>query len=461
MSATSVLDPPAGGLRLDVIPLERLEAEITTLTGQISAATCQLLLAIAAYDRREGWAKWECRSMTHWLAWQTALSPAAAREHVRVAHALEGLPVVRDAFSAGRLSYSQVRALTRVAVPSTEPDLVDLARSMTASQLDRLVARYRGVRAATTDTAQARRARRGLADYLDDDGTRVIVIRLPAEDGERVVRVIDAAAQAAWQARRNAPAAPEPGIDPQDDESLPARRADAVVELIERAGRADPNPSGDPDRTLLVLHVHAEVLAHDEPDGACHLEHGAAIAPDTARRLGCGSATLTAADHPDGSTVLGRRSRRVPPAMRRALAMRDPTCVFPGCDTIAGNELHHVRHWAHGGPTTPENLASLCRFHHHRLHEGGYHMRPEGQGPRWIFTRPDGQPIPDVWDPPKEERLPAACREIGPNACVPQWDGLGVDHNWIIESLLQTEGLLEPATAPFTTPGRDIEQRPC
>lgn len=392
--------------------------------------------------------------MTQWLAWRTALSPQAAREHVRVGRALEALPIVTGEFSAGRLSYSQVRALTRVAVPSTEAELVVLARSMTASQLDRLAACYRGVRAATTDTAQARRARRGLTSYLDDDGTRVIIARLPPEDGDRVVQVIEAAATDAYRARRRAPASPEAGVDAESDESVPALRADALVELIDRAARAEPKTGGDPDRALLVVHVGAEVLAHDDPDGACHLEQSAAIAPETARRLGCDAATVTLTEHPDGTTRLGRRSRRIPPALRRAVALRDHTCLFPGCESVLSNQHHHVRHWTRGGPTTLSNIATLCSFHHHRLHEGGYMMRARpGRDQAWDFLRPDGQLIPDVWPTPETSHADPTGGitgvEIESDACVPDWDGTRLDCNWIIDSLLQLEGLYPtPPPAP-------------
>src|SRR5215213_2193231 len=95
-------------------PLARLEREITELASHIHAATCRWLGLVAEFDRRGGWGAWACRSCAEWISWRCSISPGAAREHVRVARRLEELPLIRSAFGEGRLSYSKVRALTRV-----------------------------------------------------------------------------------------------------------------------------------------------------------------------------------------------------------------------------------------------------------------------------------------------------------------------------------------------------------
>lgn len=140
------------------------------------------------------------------------------------------------------------------------------------------------------------------------------------------------------------------------------------------------------------------------------------------------------ADRADGSGVdIGRRSRVPTAAMRRAVAGRDRGCVFPGCEARVGTQVHHVQHWAKGGRTAVDNLATLCRFHHRRLHEGGFGMRRAGrpggqQG--WAFTRPDGRPIPALVDPPPPVdpgRLATLGRQVAPDACCSEWDGTHLD----------------------------------
>ena len=124
---------------------DRLADEITELASHIHAATCRWLGLVAEFDRRGGWGEWGCRSCAHWISWRCSISPAAAREHVRVALRLQELPLIRGAFAEGRLSYSQVRALTRVARVEREEELLSLARHATAAQLEQILGAYRGV----------------------------------------------------------------------------------------------------------------------------------------------------------------------------------------------------------------------------------------------------------------------------------------------------------------------------
>jgi hypothetical protein len=126
------------------LPLERLEAEITTLGGHLAAAECRWLLMVAEFDRRKGYEQWGCWCTSQWLGWKCALEQRAAQEKVRVALALDDLPAVTEAFAKGELSYSQVRALTRVAETATEAELLMIARHATAAQLERLVRSYEG-----------------------------------------------------------------------------------------------------------------------------------------------------------------------------------------------------------------------------------------------------------------------------------------------------------------------------
>src|ERR1700742_4475050 len=119
------------------VPLERVEAQLCELAGHLAAATCRFLVLLADFDARRGWASWEMRSCSQWLSWKCQMSSGTAREHVRVARALPGLPVIRGEFAAGRLSYAKVRALTRIATPETDAALAEMASPMTGDQLER------------------------------------------------------------------------------------------------------------------------------------------------------------------------------------------------------------------------------------------------------------------------------------------------------------------------------------
>ena len=177
------------------LPLERIEAELTELAGHLAAGECRWLLLVAEFDRRAGWEQWGCRSCVQWLSWQCGLDGRAAREKLRVAHALDSLPVITREFAAGRLSYSKVRALTRIATAGNEAELADLAMHATAVQVERVVRGYRRAGSADDERESAERAHaeRWVRIEPADDGTYEIGGRLPAEVAALVLAALDAA----------------------------------------------------------------------------------------------------------------------------------------------------------------------------------------------------------------------------------------------------------------------------
>ena len=219
-------------------PLELLEREITALASQIHAATCRWLELVAEYDAREGWAHWGCKSCAHWVSWQCGIVPGAAREHVRVARRLQELPLIRAAFGAGELSFSKVRALTRVENVEREAELLEIARHATASQLERLLRAYRSVVAA--EQAATGRPERWLVIEHDDDGSVLVRGRFPAEEGALIVAALEAAQEHLATLDRPGP---EPGRDVSAETPREADKPGGVsAETLARgeAGRTLP-----------------------------------------------------------------------------------------------------------------------------------------------------------------------------------------------------------------------------
>jgi hypothetical protein len=226
-------------------PTERIEAEVCTLAGQIAAATCRCILLIAELDRRESWKEWGCASMAHWLSWKCALGLGAAREHVRVGRALEALPLTRAAFGEGRLSYSEVRAISRVANPEREGELMEFAELATAAQLEKTVRAYEKTRG-DIETEAARRDRQRIRTYSEPDGTSLIESLVPHDVADLFREAIDKAMKEV----------------PRDDPDVPAEtyRVDALRIVLETflAGRNDRPP------TETVVHVDADELTPRE-----------------------------------------------------------------------------------------------------------------------------------------------------------------------------------------------------
>ncbi len=165
--------------------LDRLGDEIAELSAHLDAATARLLDLIREFDARKGWNN-GFRSCAAWLSWRVGLDLGAARERVRVAHALETLPRLARALAHGELSYAKIRALTRVATPETEERLLAVGRAGTAEHVERIVRGWRRVdRKAEAHEEQRRHTDRALHVYQDEDGMVVVRGRLTPEAGRR------------------------------------------------------------------------------------------------------------------------------------------------------------------------------------------------------------------------------------------------------------------------------------
>src|SRR5688500_10877301 len=209
--------------------LEELGDDIAELAAHLHAATYRLLVMVAEFDRRGGWGG-GFRSCAHWLSWRTRLNLGAAREKVRVARALEHLPQVSDAFRRGELSYAVVRAVTRIATPANESELLQLAQHGTASHVERVVRAWRRVDRLEEQWAERERHRsRYLHLYPDDDGMYVLRGRLSPEVGARLERALAAASEALYE-RSNREPSPK-----ADATSHTQREADAIGLLAEWA----------------------------------------------------------------------------------------------------------------------------------------------------------------------------------------------------------------------------------
>src|SRR5947207_2004165 len=195
VSITPMAEPAAGC----TAELERLGDEIAVLSAHLDAATAHLLDLIREFDARAGW-NTGFRSCAEWLSWRVGLDRGAARERVRVARALGTLPRLARALARGELSYSKVRALTRVATPDTEERLLAVGRAGTAEHVERIVRGWRRVdRNAEAREAATRHRSRALHVYRDDDGMFRLRGRLEPEVGELLMQALAAARETLYQ----------------------------------------------------------------------------------------------------------------------------------------------------------------------------------------------------------------------------------------------------------------------
>jgi hypothetical protein len=411
---------------------EELAREIATLSAHLDAATHRLLQCIRRFDESGGWHEQGAVSCAHWLAWRLGWDPGTARERLRVARALGTLPLIDEALRRGDLSYAKARAITRVATPANEGRLLAMALVATGAQLERLCRGYRSrVEGERPPAPEKRSVRRRVLP-----GGRVkLEVVLEADEAELVLRAVDRAREV-----RAEQAAPEGG-DVSAETSWPSR-ADGMVKLAESFLADHHVGASAGERFQVMVHLDQEVL---EADGAwsAALEDGTRISAETLRRVAC-DCGLVAVGREGQRLNIGRRARSIPPAIRRALMLRDRGCVFPGCTHTRFLHAHHVEHWLHGGATSLDNLLLLCSFHHGLVHEGGWRISAAADG-SFLFHPPGGAPLARV--PPREHVVGAVGwlrnwaqandLHLGPETNMPRWDGTRPDYELAVSGLLE------------------------
>jgi len=473
--------PPAAAERM--ARTEQLGEAIAELAVRLHAATYELLVMLRQFDADLGWNN-GFLSCAHWLHWRTGIDLGAAREKVRVAKALARLPRFSAALQCGQLSYAKVRAVTRIATPENETQRMDVALAGTTAHVERLVRGWRRVdRISAAKETEQRHLHRCVTTYVDEDGMVVIRGRLTPEVGAVVQRALEAAADRLFRESAGTPAP----ATMAEEVTYAQRRADALGLLAESALAADLDRGTAGDRYQVVLHVEGAALQSDdaadasvpgvegkraavmqEAAGQAVLEVDEApvdISYETSQRLACDAATVVMRHGPDGSVLdVGRKTRTIPPAIRRALDARDARCQFPGC-TARRCDAHHLVHWADGGATSLDNLVLLCRRHHRAAHEGGFAIRRDPNG-GVTCIRPDGRPLDLVPSPgrwaggsgaddcrdvlePTRARLAALGITIQSSSS-PCWDGTPFNVGLAIDVLRGREPM--PGDPPSTGP---------
>jgi Domain of unknown function (DUF222)/HNH endonuclease len=352
-------------------PLGEPVAALDRASRVMSAASAEALRAVAACDQGKLWRRDGATSMTSWLAARYRLAWGTAREWVRVAHALAGLPRIAEAYASGRLSWDQLRPMTKFATPETDEVWASRGSELRPAALWQEARRHERIRVREAEEIHRERYLR-----LQWDQVRPVLWlegMLPAEQGAAFESAIN----------RRAEDVPRDG-DAADPSG--ARVADALVELA----------SGGPESTTVVVHAAADVLIREERDDGPWLaetEGGARLASESVRRLACDSRIEWILEAPGRAVGIGRRGRQVPEAIHRVLRHRDRmACRFPGCARKRWLHAHHLVHWAEGGATNLDNLVLLCQAHHRLIHEGGW--RTSGHPNHDLrFHDPGGRPL--------------------------------------------------------------------
>lgn len=389
MFPSLVIDAP-----LETMSAEQLLAEVVRGASEQAAHHARWLAAVSEIDRRELWGEFGVRSCAHLLELKAGMDGRTAREHVRVARRLDELVRVRTVYGEGRLSYSKVRALCRVATPATEEFLVGLALELSASALERSLAAFVAATAPpiTLEDDTARRALCGADRWVDEFGLVHIEIVAAPEDGLLFDKAIEFGSDELHRERRAAAAAAGDPRPPRVRgrggrlEGLLWAMKNGLANIARGVEIDDPY--------LITFDVH-DGKAFFTDDGLVDTGSGLQLHPRTLQRLCCSSMIQAMLYGDDGARPLdlGRTQRNANRKQRRAIRAKYATCQFPlGCDVPSEHCIpHHVRWWGRDeGPTDLDNLVPLCRSHHWMVHEGGWSLVFGADG-RLVVIGRDGQ----------------------------------------------------------------------
>jgi hypothetical protein len=353
---------------LSTVPATRIADDALEQFRESERLHAQALRRLAVVDASGIWADDGSLSSKAWLRRHGRMTPGAAAERMRIARRLDEQPRTREAFEAGDIGYEHVRQVSRVLADTRdrlEPEkqdeaeamLVDVAREHDPGSLRQVCEHLRHV-------VDAEGFRRSEADRFD----RRRFHMSPLMDGMEVVDgLLDAEGSATLRSALDPLAKPVPN----DTRTPSQRRADALVELARRALDRGDLPTNGGERPHVNVTVDLATLERKAGAPAAEMAWSdQPISGEAARRLACDAAvsriiTVGRSEPLD----VGRRTRTIPPALRRAVIVRDGQCVEAGCDRPPEwCDVHHRVHWIDGGETTLSNLELRCHPHHDRVH---------------------------------------------------------------------------------------------
>lgn len=350
-----------------------LLSEVPALFSLLDRLSAQILRRVAEVDARGAYRVEGHLSTTGWVSQVTGLSTGAARRKVRTARRVADSPVMAEAFRSGRVTEERVAVLADlsetypVLFGDSEEMLVEFAQDLSSPAFRKAIRYWRELadELSMSGGGNVEFQRRWLRVSQSFSGLVHIEGVLDPESGAVVMEALAAATTYADRAVAGEDGRREP---------VRARRADGLVEICRRwLDQGETVVGGERPHVSVVVDL-ARLQSGGGPGRSEIGDWGAVIGAKAARRLACDAGVSRIIVGPDSEPLdVGRRTRTIPPAIRRALVVRDGGCRFPWCDRPASwCDAHHIRHWVDGGPTCLSNLVLLCRRHHRLLHEGGY-----------------------------------------------------------------------------------------
>jgi len=363
------------------------------LVEVINRAQAELAQTVRVADSKQAFAADGSKTAQSWLRGHCRLSKSAASQVVRNGRALQQLPAVEAAHAAGRLTADQVEAIGTITSPKYGRLIEQHGGSV--AEIGAVLAGF----AAERPHEDLRRLVHQLCEQLDEDGPepdpteqRFLSVVRHADGSVSFRGHLDAVAgekfQAALEAHRQA------GRPAGDERTLAQQQADALAQWCDNTLATGSAPRLRRVKPQVAVKIRSDDLADPATGrGAATLAFGGIVSAAKARQVACDAELRRYLLSLDGELLdLGRTERIITPGLRKAVELRDETCVFAGCDAPAWwCEVHHVVHWLFGGETNLANSALLCERHHTQVHHG-FRVERDAAA-RWHTYRRDGTEI--------------------------------------------------------------------
>ncbi len=381
--AMSCIEGSAPPVKADAMPSDEAEIRqrLKALSQDMNSCKADLLELLVRFDDLKGWKSGGACHCAAWMNFEIGISMQLGWEYLRVDRKLRSLPVTTALFRAGKLSWSKIRLIVNVADKDNEKTLCHASLDASVTGVKTLCEGYRWQENANeedqgeTENLKALKQWESRFLYWNEasNGNTHIRLSLPPDLAQAFLNSVEHSVNQL-----------------EDSESkISQRRADAAVLMAESSLQSAGREIATADRYQVIVSVDESALnVKDDKTGNVESQSASAdndipkkrptvkgagpIARETARRIACDcSVSVHTTSH--GEPVdIGRKSRIWPNAMARAIKDRDQHCQWPGCSHSQNLHIHHVEHWADGGTTCVSNAASLCSYHHHLVHEGGY-----------------------------------------------------------------------------------------
>jgi len=361
---------------------DTIEQRLQDAESTIARIRHAQMVLIREADRRQAPLADGCRSMVEWVTGRLDVAPETASQLVTTARRLEELPTVDSAVEGGAVSFDRATAVARAATPATDAVILDETAIYDVAGVRRLAAhRHRISRDVERDAFEHRYVM--AQPNLDESSWRIHGL-LPATAGRVFVRALDTRAEQL----------------PPDPDTAPCRTTRWADALHSIALDSLTETDGDTVETaapLVTVFVDAVDAAPTDGEAGVTIQSGPRVGPDTLEAILCSGTVEVIARAADGTPLkMGRRSRAIPPRLRRFVMHRDGgVCTVDGCTSRYRLQPHHVIPWSEGGTTDPGNLTTLCWYHHHVvIHGRGFTIDPDSPPERRHLRRPTGHSPP-------------------------------------------------------------------